>query len=48
MACAPGGVHARAVRVGVPSVWRDGGQAQDVLLQGSALLLPRVPEAGVA
>ena len=48
VAGAPGGVHARVGQAGVCRVWRDGGQAQDVLVPGRALLLPRVPTAGVA
>ena len=48
VARSPGGVHACAVRVGVPGVWRDGCQTQDVLMPGRTLLLPRVPAAGVA
>ena len=48
VADAPGGVHARTVRVGVFGVRHDGGQAQAVLVPGRTLLLPRLPAAGVA
>ena len=51
VAGAPGGVHARAAHAEVLGVWwwwPDGGQAQGLLVPGRALLLPRVPAAGVA
>ena len=48
VAGARGGVHARKVETGVLDVWRDGGQAEGVLVPGCPLLLSRVPAAGVA
>ena len=40
VAGAPGGVHARAVQVGMSGVWCDGCQAQNVLVSRSEYCSP--------